>query len=127
MRLGAFNLCILFLSMALFVAIPANAKNPLDENHALDVLVSQIQKDKLYDSWTNLSCLVFFTEKKTKKYFDFAIHEKHGGVCPGDPNTAPVVDRFRINRLTHKIQWVEPAEGEYLPYSAVLKVRLRKK
>ncbi len=126
MRLGAFNFRLFFLLMALFVAIPANAKNPLDEEHALDILVFQIQKDKLYDSWTSLSCLSFITEEKSKKYFDFAIHEKHGGMCPGDPNTAPVVDRFRVNRSTHRIQWFEPAEGEYLPYSAVIKVRQRK-
>jgi len=126
MRLGAFNFRLLFLLMALFVAFPANAKNPLDEEHALDVLVSRIQADKLYDSWTSLSCLSFFTEEKTKKFFDFAIHEKHGGKCPGDPNTSPVVDRFRVNRLTHKIEWYEPIEGELKPYRAVLKLRLEK-
>ncbi|MBI5656734.1 MAG: hypothetical protein HZC44_07920 [Geobacter sp.] len=113
----------LFLIIAFFLPIPANAKNLLDEEHALDVMVSQIQKDKLYDSWTSTDCLSFITEEKTKIYFDFAIHEKHGGACPGDPGTAPVVDRFRVNRSTHKIQWLEPAEGKYLSYGAVLKVK----
>ncbi len=74
-----------------------------------------------------MDCLSFITEEITKKYFDFAIHEKHGGACPGDPDTTPIVDRFRVNRSTHKIQWLEPAEGEYLPYSAVLKVKREKK
>jgi len=63
------------------------------------------------------------TEEKAEDYFDFAIHEKHGGGCPGDSNTSPVVDRFRVNRLTKKIQWYEPAQGELRPYGAVLKAR----
>lgn len=88
--------------------------------------MAQIQKDKLYDSWTTLSCLLFFTEEKTKDHFDFAIREKHGGQCAGDPNTSPIVDRFRVDRLTKNIQWYEPVEGEFLPYRVVLKARLKK-
>jgi len=126
MKTVTFKISLIFLHFALLVAIPANAKNLLDEENALKALVSQIQKDKLYDSWTNLACLTFITEENTKRHFDFAIHEKHSGKCPGDPNTAPVVDRFRVNRLTHKIEWFEPTEGGLKPYSAVLKFRLEK-
>lgn len=115
-----------FLLVALFVALPASASNPIDEEHALKVLVAQIQKDKLYERWTSLACLSFVTEKKTKKFIDIAILEKHGGKCPGDLDTSPVVDRFRVNRLTHKIEWFEPIEGELKPYRAVLKFRLEK-
>ena len=126
MRNSAFIPGLFFLLLALIVAMPASASNPLDEKHVLDVLVAQIQKDKLYESWTSLACLSFVTEEKTKKFIDFAILEKHGGKCPGDPNTSPVVDRFRVNRLTHKIEWFEPTEGELKPYRAVLKFRLEK-
>lgn len=70
--------------------------------------------------------LSFFTEERTKEYFAFEIHEKHGGKCPGDPNTAPIVDRFRVNRSTKIIQWYDPAEDEFVPYKAVLKARLNK-
>jgi len=118
---------ILFLSV-LIVFPHSNllAESQLTEQQTLDILVAQIQKDKLYDSWTTLSCLSFFTEEKTTDYFDIAIHEKHGGMCPGDPNTWPIVDRFRVNRFTKSIQWYEPTEGEWRPYGAVLKARLRK-
>lgn len=112
--------------MALFTAMPAGAGKLLDERGALDVLVSQIRKDRLYDSWTSLACLFFMTEARTNAYFEFAVHEKHGGACPGDPVTAPVVDRFRVNRATNKIEWFEPAEGRLLPYRAVLMFRLRR-
>ena len=126
MKIGPFKSGLFFLLLVLLIVSPASAKNPLDEEHALDALVSRIQKDKLYDSWTSVACLSFFTDEKTKNYFDFAIHEKHGGECPGDPITWPVVDRFRVNRWTGEIQWHEFVEGEFQPYKAVLKVRLGK-
>ena len=119
----------LMLFISLIVGFPylnVLASNQLTYQQALDILIVQIQEDKLYDSWTTLSCLSFLTEETTEDYFDFAIHEKHGGDCPGDPNTSPLVDRFRVNRLTNKIQWYEPVEGEFLPYRAVLKARLKK-
>jgi hypothetical protein len=124
MRMISFHIAFLVLFLALLTATTAGAGMLLDERGALDVLVSQIRKDRLYDSWTSLSCLFFMTEAKTKGYFDFAVHEKHGGACPGDPVTAPVVDRFRVNRLTRRIQWIEPGEGRLLSYGAVLKFRL---
>ncbi len=123
------DLLSLILFLSLLIVFPYSnvlAESQLTEQQTLDILVAQIQKDKLYDSWTTLSCLSFFTEEKTKDYFDIAIHEKHGGKCPGDPNTWPIVDRFRVNRFTKRIQWYEPTEGEWLPYRAVLKARLRK-
>lgn len=119
------NILLIFL-LTMFPCKNVLGENQLTEQQALDVLVSQIQKDKLYESWTTLSCLNFLPEENTKEYFDIGIYEKHGGKCPGDPNTSPVVDRFRVDRLSNKIQWYEPTEGEYLPYKAVLKARLKK-
>jgi len=116
---------LLALLLACLIASPSGAKSPLNEEKAFDMLAKQIQKDKLYDSWTSMSCLSFVTEETTKGYFDFAIREKHEGKCPGDPNTEPIVDRFRVNRITGKIQWFDPVEGEYKPYKAVLKGRLK--
>jgi len=103
----------------------AYGKTPLTEEQALNILVSKIKKDKLYDSWTTLSCFSFRTEKKTKNYIDIGIHEKHGGKCPGDPNTFPIVDRFRVNRFSGKVQWYD-TEMELYPYKAVLKWRKTK-
>ena len=127
MKMRLFSIILLFALLVVFPYQNVLGETQLTEQQALDILAAQIQKDKLYDSWApNLSCLLFFTEEKTKDYFDFGIHEKHGGQCPGDPNTSPIVDRFRVDRLTKKIQWYEPTEGEYLPYKAVLKARLKK-
>jgi hypothetical protein len=110
----------LFLLLATVGLGDLAAKNPLTEKQALDHLISRIQNDKLYDSWTTLSCLSIFIEEKTEKHFDITIREKHEGKCPGDPLTAPIVDRFNVNRLTGKILWYD-WDGDLRPYKALIK------
>ncbi len=112
--------------LGLFLCSNAFAENRLTEHQALDIVAARVQKDHLYDSWTTASCLTFLVEEKTKDYIDIAIREKHEGKCEGDPNTSPIVDRFRVHRMTKRIKWYEPAEGEFHPYRAVLKERLEK-
>ncbi len=90
------------------------------------ILMSKVQKDKLYDSWTTMSCLSFLVERKTGKYIELAVREKHGGNCPGDPDTYPIVDRFRIHRKSKRIEWLEIVQDEWRPYKEVLKERLKK-
>jgi hypothetical protein len=127
MRKGLLSFMLFVLMVTVFSYSNVLAGKKLTERQALDILAARILKDKLYDSWApNLSCLLFFTEEKANDHFDFAIREKHGGKCPGDPNTAPIVDRFRVNRSTKIIQWYDPTEGELVPYEAVLKARLKK-
>jgi hypothetical protein len=82
------KMCLLniILLIALLVVFPYQNvfwENLFTEQQALNILIAQIQKDKLYDRWTRLSCLQFFTEEKTKDQFSFGIHEKHGGAVPG--------------------------------------------
>ena len=80
-------------------------------------MTHQVTQDKLYDKWTNLDCLSFLIEQANDRTFDIAIREKHGGPCPGDPNTSPVVDRFRVTG-DRVIFWLNP-QGEYVDYEQV--------
>jgi hypothetical protein len=117
---------VVFLSLpVLFLCSNTFAENRLSEQQAQDILKARVQKDKLYDRWTTMSCLSFLVEEKTKDYIDIAIREKHDGQCPGDPDTSPTVDRFRVHRITKRIKWYEPAKGEFQSYSAVLKTRVK--
>ena len=80
------HISILILMLFLFLFCSHSnvfAKKQLAEQEALDILAAQIQKDKLYESWTTLSCLDFMTEEKTEDYFDFGVYEKHDGEMPG--------------------------------------------
>jgi hypothetical protein len=115
---------ILLISLFSMLFVPETfAQNQLTGNQALSILVTKIEKDNLYSSWTRMECLSFFPEDGDNGYFDFAIREKHGGKCPGDPNTAPIVDRFRISQTTKEIQWYEPTEGEWVSYVSFKKFR----
>jgi hypothetical protein len=118
-------LSVLFL-LGVSLGSDAFALNRLSEQQALDIVMARVQKDKLYDRSTSVSCLHFLVEGKSKDYIDVAIREKHGGECPGDQDTSPIVDRFRVHRMTKRVKWYQPADGEYVPYSAMLKERLEK-
>lgn len=94
----------------------AEAGQKLSENQARDILIQTVDRDALYKRWTKLECLHFRTEKETADHFDFGIFEKHDGSCPGDPETGPIVDRFRVMRVTRKLLWYEYVEGKYVAY-----------
>jgi hypothetical protein len=126
MKTSVFSLGLFLLLAVMVPGSNVEAKTPLTEKQALSHLISRIQKDKLYDSWTTLSCLSIFVEEKTKKHFDITIREKHEGNCLGDPLTAPIVDRFRVDRLTGKIQRYDPADGDLHPYKDAVRSRREK-
>jgi hypothetical protein len=125
MKMRPLFLVVSISLLSVFLCTNAFAENRLSEKQALDIVSARVQQDKLYDSWTTASCLSFLVEEKTKVYIDIAIREKHGGQCPGDPDTSPIVDRFRVHRMTKRVKWYKPAEGEFQPYSAVLKARVK--
>lgn len=88
----------------------------LAEKEAVDLLVGKVKGDALYDYWTTPDCLDFVIEETTDSHVDIAIRENHEGGCPGDPDTAPVVDRFRVVRATKEVLWYEFPEDEYVAY-----------
>lgn len=120
---------VLILSFSLllvFQSLHASEIKPLTEKQALHILIKQIQRDKLYASWTTVNCLTFLTENVTKNYIDFTVYEKHGGKCSGDPNISPIVDRFRVDCMTKNIQWYELVTDKFKPYETMLKMRANK-
>ncbi len=50
-----------------------------------------------------------------RDYFDIAIREVHQPGGSGDPNTAPVVDRFRVYSRGEVI-WFRMPQGEFVPF-----------
>jgi hypothetical protein len=91
----------------------------LSESQAYDRLFNTVERDALYASWTKMACLIFVTETTSKRYFDFAIREKHDGNCPGDPAVSPIVDRYRVYRSVNKILWLQPIDGKFEKYDQV--------
>lgn len=96
--------------------LPGMCHPALSEDAALQRLDHAVFRNKLYGIWTRHECLTYDTENATNEYMDFAIRERHVAPCPGDPLTAPVVDRFRVYRKIDKILWYDVAKDRYLSF-----------
>ena len=94
----------------------SSRSNPLDEDAALGLLARTLKHDHAYAKRISLGCITYDTEETTDAYFQFALREKHDAKCGGDPETSPVVDRYRVYRRSAKIQQWEAAEDTWHAY-----------
>jgi hypothetical protein len=89
----------------------------LDEDGALALLESTLKHDGVYADRISLNCITYGTEETTSAYFQFVLRENHNAKCGGDPETSPVVDRYRVYRKSGKIEWLERVEDNWQPYN----------
>ena len=94
----------------------AARSRPLDEDAALALLVRTLKHDRVYAKRISLDCVTYDTEETTDAYFQFVLREKHDAKCGGDPETSPVVDRYRVYRRSGKIKWWEATDDAWQPY-----------
>jgi hypothetical protein len=110
-------------AVAVVILIPAvNAQagprsHLLGEDAALALLVRTLKHDGVYTHRISLNCVTYGTEETTDAYFDFVLGENHNAKCGGDPETSPVVDRYRVYRRSGKIKWLDPTEDNWRPYN----------
>ena len=98
------------------VVLQAARSHPLDEDAALALLVRTLKHDRVYAKRISLDCVTYDTEETTNAYFQFAIREKHDAKCGGDPETSPIVDRYRVYRRSGKIKWWEATDDTWQRY-----------
>lgn len=98
---------------------PASA-GPLSKDDALSTLRNQVTKDTLYPQ---MECVNVFVEEESSKSFTVAIRENHNPHCGGDPDVAPVIDRFRISRTKKTIEWYDVIDDDYRPYAEAVERR----
>lgn len=91
--------------------------HPMDEDAALALLVRTLKHDKVYAHRISLDCVSYGTEETSAAYFQFVLRENHTAPCGGDPETSPVVDRYRVDRASGKIKWLEKIEDAWKPYN----------
>jgi hypothetical protein len=101
-------------------AVPA-----FDENRAMDLLQARLAADRAYP---DLQCLRYAVEDAGDadaapsaapaaiEMIEIAVREKHGDGCPGDPQTEPVRDRFRVER-SGAIRWYDVVDGDFVDYA----------
>lgn len=119
-------------------AAPAAGNAPaatFDEARALDMLETRLAADHVY---ADAQCLQYDAETDAEPAdtaeapqaapaatasaatdaaaIEFAVREKHGDGCTGDPQTAPVRDRYRVER-SGAILWYDVAEGDFVGYA----------
>ena len=98
------------------VVLQAARSHPLDEDAALALLVRTLKHDRVYAKRISLDCVTYDTEETTNAYFQFAIREKHDAKSGGDPETSPIVDRYRVYRRSGKIKWWEATDDTWQRY-----------
>jgi hypothetical protein len=92
---------------------------------ALELVRARVLADKVYEPWDrNGQCLRFLGEGESQAEFNVLIREQHSSACGGDPETSPVVDRFRVLWNTKTMLWLNYS-GEYVPYEEFRDERLR--
>ncbi|CAN1210205.1 hypothetical protein TUMEXPCC7403_08425 [Tumidithrix helvetica PCC 7403] len=82
---------------------------------AIAILSDRIRRDGFYQGRFRPECLIFQVEGVEANFVSVAVREKHGGSCPGDPNTSPQIDRFRVVNASD-ILWLDLPRGEFIPY-----------
>jgi hypothetical protein len=109
-------------SLAAILVLPVVAhagphSHLLNEDAALALLERTLKHDGVYTHRISLDCVIYGTEETTDAYFQFILRENHKCKCGGDPETSPVVDRYRIYRRSGKIKWLERVEDNWRPYN----------
>jgi hypothetical protein len=107
------------------VVAEAAASRPLDEDGALALLVRTLKHDRVYAHRISLDCISYITEETTGTYFQFVLRENHNAKCGGDPETSPVVDRYRVYRRSDKIEQWEAINDTWHRYNPA-KIRQRR-
>ena len=106
----------LWLAAVSIVTVQAGPRSHvLDEDGALALLERTLKHDGIYAHRISLDCVTYGTEETTDVYFQFVLRENHNAKCGGDPETSPVVDRYRVYRRSGKIEWLERIEDNWRP------------
>ncbi|CAE1134220.1 hypothetical protein [Xanthomonas euroxanthea] len=82
---------------------------------ALHVLETRLQADHFYPD----NCISIVEEDDAEAAadaFDFAVRERHGNECPGDPQTNPVRDRFRV-QADGTVLWYDVVNADFVDYA----------
>ncbi len=115
-RLITTGFVVLFIGLPIVVHAGPNS-HLLDEDAALALLERTLKHDGVYARRISLDCITYGTEDTTEAYFQFVLRENHNAKCGGDPETSPVVDRYRVYRRSGKIEWLDRVEDNWRPYN----------
>jgi hypothetical protein len=114
------------LAFASMATLAAPAADPLSEAEAkaIAVLDDRLHREALYGGMVARGCATHLASPaKQTGWVDVALHEEHNAQCGGDPQTFPVLDRFRVQVATGLILWYDSASDEYQPFEQLCRSR----
>jgi len=112
----SFSIALTIVLTSLVVPAPAGPSKHLSENNALNLLFSTLKRDHVYEKRISLDCVTSSTDEITRTYYEFALHEKHNAKCGGNPETNPVVDRYRVRRASGEIELYDVVNDTWQRY-----------
>lgn len=87
---------------------PLEEKKSLSESEAVSILKKAIEDKQVYERYPEdfvKNCFRYSVTKKDETYIYVSLYEKHQGeTCPGDPNSEPKINDFRIHKENQKIE-----------------------
>lgn len=92
----------LFLALtALGLSVGVMAKPVKSFDQAIDLVMKSVEKNKL----TSLKkeCLMFVESEQTDVYYYVDVREVHNETCGGDPETAPRLMSYEVQRKTGQL------------------------
>lgn len=91
----------------------------LENNEYFDLLKRRITEDRLSAMiWFENRCNDFWiSENAEKRQIIIERHGYHAEGCPGDPNFAPRLDTFIIDKNTNEIYWYDVVKNSNIPYN----------
>ena len=108
---------IALMAISLMAAQAGPSHHLLNEDAALNQLLRALEHDQVYAHRISLDCVTFGTEETTRTYFQFVLRENHTPKCGGDPDISPVVDRYRVYRISRKIERLNAVDDTWQPYN----------
>ena len=98
-----------------YVRCPNQIAQAITKEEAVDRVFTQLQADDFYAGRLSLDCLTFLPFATNEGEVKVEVRENHGSDCPGNPDTAPLVDTFLVTSYNN-LMVSDFATGEFIPY-----------
>lgn len=91
-----------FLFVLLFMPVFVIAKPVKNVDQAIDLVIKSVKKNKL--TTLPMECLFFMESSSNDIYYEIDVREKHDQKCGGDPETAPRLMSYEVDKKTGKMR-----------------------
>lgn len=95
---------IMYFLLSVFFSATAFAVPINTENKALEVVINSIKRNQLTPLTTDCLLFVFAEQLEHSRYYEIEVREKHNEVCGGEPQIAPRLFSYQVDKKTGKLK-----------------------